>query len=123
MQQKEIKRKQRTKKSKKRKPQSTYNQAGLGRAFIVIDGSFRSALVDFEDGKGCTFENDFPWPRSWLKHGVGVGVAVASCLEPSREEGALEFGVGMQVSYSISFGSSVNRWTLCVDKSFVRNPS
>jgi len=48
MQGKEIKRKQRTKKSKN-KPQSTYNQAGLGRAFIVIDGSFRNALVDFED--------------------------------------------------------------------------
>ena len=29
-----------------------YNQAGLGRAFTVIDGSFRNALVDFEDGRG-----------------------------------------------------------------------
>jgi len=60
-----------------------------------MDGSFRSSEVDFEDGKGWTLENDFPWPRSCVRHGPGVGVAVASCLEPSLEEGALEFGVGI----------------------------
>lgn len=43
---------------------TAYNQAGLGRAFTVIDGSLRNALVDFEDGKGPMFEYDFPWPRS-----------------------------------------------------------
>ena len=53
---------------------------------------------------------------------MGVGVAVASCLEPSLEEGALEFGVGMWVSNSISFGSSTNWWKLCADKFFDRMP-
>jgi len=29
--------------------QTAYNQAGLGRAFTVIDGSLRNSVADFED--------------------------------------------------------------------------
>jgi len=40
------------KKNEDQENQTTYNQAGLGRAFTVIDGSLRSSVADFEDGKG-----------------------------------------------------------------------
>jgi len=39
-------------KTKGKKKGIAYNQAGLGRALTVMDGSFRNWLVDLEDGRG-----------------------------------------------------------------------